>query len=90
MADGIRTGISAWRNETTESWWRFAETEEEMERAPTFLRPLLEGRSRWIEVSCEQIREAFAWAASVPGWEPAGELKPLHKYDPAGVCSDSE
>jgi hypothetical protein len=82
MADEPRTGISAWRNELTAAWWTFAESEEEIERAPAFLRPLLTGEQKRVRATPEQIDEALAWAAELPGWEPAGDLKPLHVYDP--------
>lgn len=78
---GKRVGLSAWRNEETRTWWSWAETDEEKQRAPAFLRPLLDGKVRRVTGSVEEIDEALKWAAELPGWEPLPEgRKPLHVY----------
>ena len=74
-------GLSAWHNEATQVWWSYAQGEDELERAPEFLRPLLLGEVKRVEATPEQIEAALAWAAEVPGWEPLpADSKPLHVY----------
>ena len=79
--EGTVTGISAVRNEATGAWWSWATTDEDIERAPEFLRPLLADDVKRVRASREQIAEALAWAAELPGWAPS-DPKPLRVYDP--------
>jgi hypothetical protein len=75
-------GISAWHNELTSTWWSWAATEDNVGRAPAFLRPLVRGEVTRVEASQQEIDEAMAWASSIEGWEPVPDgSKPLKLYD---------
>jgi hypothetical protein len=76
-------GISAWDNELTGPWWSWARVDENLQRAPEFIRPLIRGEVKRVEATPEQIAEATEWAGSIETWAAIPEgSKPLHVYDP--------
>ena len=75
-------GISAWHNELTWAWWSWAKNEDNLDRAPQFLRPLILGEVKRVEASQKEIDAAMVWAESIEGWHPLPpESKPLVVHD---------
>jgi hypothetical protein len=71
-----QVGISVWRNETTATFWNWAEAERD--EAPGAVVPLIDRAERRIVVSYEEAARIHQWALGLPGWAPLpADGKPL-------------